>query len=341
MDDDPYDPPPPGPGPPPPPPTRTGTLPFRVPSTGELAETYYSLWGDLNTPDAVPLVCIHGGPGFAHDYLVPISRVHATHGVPVVMYDQVGSGRSTRFRGRRDEGFWTVELYLAELENLVRGLGIGRYDVLGHSWGGVLGVMHAAGGAGEGRRGRGGGGVRRLVLCSVPADVEGWRGVEGGLRRALPPHISHPLLTLPPSSPAYQTASIAFYRLHLCRTPTFPPELLASLASLASDSAAYDALLRRGGPLATWSAQPHLPRLNDATVPGGMLLVNGAYDEAGADEGAMMPYFVGTGVRRTRWVVFGRSAQMAWLEEGERFVGVLGGFLGGRGEKRRDHGEGG
>jgi pimeloyl-ACP methyl ester carboxylesterase len=56
------------------------------------------------------------------------------------MYDQIGCGRSTRLPEKLGDGsFWTIDLFLAELENLLSHLEIqDDYDLLGQSWGGCL-----------------------------------------------------------------------------------------------------------------------------------------------------------------------------------------------------------
>jgi pimeloyl-ACP methyl ester carboxylesterase len=58
------------------------------------------------------------------------------HGIPVVLYDQLGCGLSTRYREKRlDTDFWTPDLFIAEFENLVDHLGISdNYNILGQSW---------------------------------------------------------------------------------------------------------------------------------------------------------------------------------------------------------------
>lgn len=114
-------------------PSKTGLIPFRIPSTGETCSTFYSLWGSLSS-GKTPLICLHGGPGIVHDYLLPISLLSIDYDIPVVMYDQVGCGRSTRFRDGRDRvAFYTPALFMAELENVIRSLGVAAYDLFGHS----------------------------------------------------------------------------------------------------------------------------------------------------------------------------------------------------------------
>lgn len=101
-------------------------------------------------------------------------------------------------------------------------------------------------------------------------------------------------------SPDYQAATIEFYRRHLCRAAQFPPELLAAFAAMAEDSTVYNTMngpseFRTTGTLATWSIVDDLHLITERTVPGGILLINGRYDEA-QDE-CVMPYFTHTRAR--------------------------------------------
>lgn len=119
-------------------PTRTGKAPFKIPNHDLQGETAYEIYGDLESGQ-VPLICLHGGPGIPHGYMVPISLVLIDYGVPVVMYDQMGCGESTHFPERKgDTTLWNPELFVAELDNLRQALGIKTFDLLGHSWGGML-----------------------------------------------------------------------------------------------------------------------------------------------------------------------------------------------------------
>jgi len=113
-----------------------GLAPFRE------WQTWYRVTGDLSS-DKTPLVVAHGGPGCTHDYVLALARL-ADDGRPVVHYDQLGGGRSTHLPDRGGD-FWTVDLFLEELENLLVTLGINdRYFLLGQSWGGMLSTASAS-----------------------------------------------------------------------------------------------------------------------------------------------------------------------------------------------------
>src|SRR4051812_11353295 len=119
---------------------REGTVPFEV--DGAALETWFRVTGELGRDGPAPLVVLHGGPGAAHDYLLSIADL-ARDGRAVVHYDQLGNGRSTHLP-ERGADFWTVDLFVRELDNLVDGLGVReRHHVLGQSWGGFLAQEYA------------------------------------------------------------------------------------------------------------------------------------------------------------------------------------------------------
>ncbi len=104
-------------------------------------QTWYRVTGDLKT-GKTPLVILHGGPGASHDYTDRMKLI-ANQGRAVVHYDQLGCGKSTHLKDKGVD-FWTVQLFLDELDSLLDHLGIrGAYHLLGQSWGGMLGAEHA------------------------------------------------------------------------------------------------------------------------------------------------------------------------------------------------------
>jgi proline-specific peptidase len=117
-------------------PTSTeGTIPFIV--DGETYQTYYRVFGDLKNASKLPLIVCHGGPGLTHDYLLPLSDLSLSEDSrPVIFYDQLGNGRSTHIHDK--PSIWSFDLFIDELVNLIKFFEFQEYDILGHSWGGVL-----------------------------------------------------------------------------------------------------------------------------------------------------------------------------------------------------------
>src|SRR5919109_4458567 len=159
---------------------REGTVPFDL--GAESAETWFRVTGELcpDDPDApAPLVVLHGGPGATHDYLLAVADL-AGGGRAVVHYDQVGNGRSAHFPDRGAD-FWTVELFVRELHNLVEALGLsGRHHVLGQSWGGFLAQEYAFTRPA---------GLRSLMLADTAASFPDFVAETNRLRADLPPEV--------------------------------------------------------------------------------------------------------------------------------------------------------
>lgn len=216
-------------------PSKTGKIPFKVPNTDINAETWFALYGELS-PDVVPLICLHGGPGMAHNYILPCAHLScAPFSRPVILYDQIGCGNSTHLREKRlDADFWTTDLFIAELENLKLHLGIDKFDLLGQSWGGMLGALYAT---------KRPAGLYRLIICNSPANLVTWVEVADRLRKELPEDIQETLTRCEnegkTDTEEYEAAMMVFYERHVCRVVPFPDELVQTLNQVKEDDTVY------------------------------------------------------------------------------------------------------
>jgi L-proline amide hydrolase len=287
-----------------------GTIAFRG------FETWYRITGDLASP-TTPLVVAHGGPGCTHDYLLAIAAL-ADRGRPVVHYDQLGAGRSTHL-GDRGEDFWTVDLFLDELENLLVGLGINdRYDLLGQSWGGMLAAEHAV---------RQPPGLRALVISNSPASMALWVSEARRLRALMPRELEEALdrheAQGTTNDPEYLAATQTYYDEHVCRVLPNPPEVLRTTQYMAEDSTVYNSMNGPNeffciGTLRDWSV---VDRVHRITVP--TLLASGRFDEA--TPATLQPFF--DNIADVRWEIFENSSHMPFVEEPERYLAVVESFL--------------
>ena len=156
------------------------------------------------------MVVAHGGPGCSHDYVLALAAIAET-GRPVIRCDQLGGGRSTHLA---DWGvdFWTVELFLAELDNLRDSLGIAdNYHFLGQSWGDMLGTEHVI------LRPVG---LRGIVLSNSPASMDLWVSEAKKSRAELPPEVEQVLDAHEQAGTTndreYLAASQVYYDEHVC-----------------------------------------------------------------------------------------------------------------------------
>lgn len=278
-----------------------------------------TVFGDLSS-GVRPLICLHGGPGALHNYLLRISQLAPLYGIPVVLYDQLGCGKRTRLREKAgDEAFWTIDLFLSELDNLLQHLGIqDDYDLLGHSWGGILGSSHAI---------RHPKGLHQLIIADSPSDMHLWVQAANKLRTQLPQDVQYALTKNEKAgtteSQEYEDAVMKFLQRFCCRLPTWPEEMLALFEGFAEDNTVY---MTMNGPsdffltgtLKHWSIVDEIHKINVPT-----LLINGRYDEA-QDE-VMEPFF--RSISKVKWVRFAESSHVPHIEETEEWLKVVSGFL--------------
>jgi len=279
-------------------------------------KTWYRITGDLASGRA-PLVTAHGGPGGTHDYLLTMADISRS-GRPVIHYDQLGNGRSTHLRDKGAD-FWTVDLFLDELENLLEQLGISdNYHLLGQSWGGMLGAEHAI------RQPRG---LRSLVISDSPASMPLWLAAAAELRAQLPPDVQETLTrheaAATTDSAEYLAAMDVFYARHVCRIVPHPAELARTFAAIAEDPTVYHTMNGPSefhviGTLKTWSVVDEVNRIQVPT-----LLISGGHDEAAPS--TVQPF--ADGIPDVRWHIFEQSSHVPHIEERNAYMALVQDFI--------------
>jgi proline-specific peptidase len=272
--------------------------------------TWYRVVGD-GKAGKDPLVCLHGGPGSTHHYFAPLERL-ADDGRAVVVYDQLGCGRSDR----PTDVDWSVDVFLDELAALRTHLGLDRVHLLGTSWGGMLALEHALSGFG---------GLTSLVLSSTLASAEEWVREVKRLRDELPAEVIAVLERHERAGTTddheYEHVMDAFDARHFYRGATRPPELELMMAERGRET--YRAMWGPNewtvtGALRGWDVRP---RLHELDVPA--LVIRGRYDLSTES----ISHTLVRGLPNAREVVFEHSSHTPVLEETERYLDVVGGFL--------------
>jgi len=100
----------------------------------------FKVWTKRVGSGPVSVLTLHGGPGCSHDYFECFEDFLPPHGVQIVFYDQLGSGRSDR---PDDKSLWTMGRFVEEVEQVRAALGLEDFYLLGHSWGGYLAIEYA------------------------------------------------------------------------------------------------------------------------------------------------------------------------------------------------------
>jgi L-proline amide hydrolase len=217
------------------------------------------------------------------------------------------------------EDFWTVQLFLDEIDNLLEHLGItGSYHLLGQSWGGMLGSEHAI------RQPKG---LRSLVISNSPASMELWVSEAMKQRAALPEPVRSALdrheANDTTDDPEYLAATQVVYDQHVCRVVPNPPEVLRAMERLNEDPTVYHTMNGPNeffciGTLRDWSV---VDRVHSIIAP--TLLASGRFDEA--TPATVQPFF--DGISNVRWEIFENSSHMPFVEEPEHYMKVVGDFL--------------
>ena len=251
-------------------PTREAML--KVPG----GRVYVRVNGDLGGPRP-PLVIVHGGPGGTHGSYLPALALADERAV--ILYDQLDSGRSD---WPQDPANWTVRRFVDELEAVRTGLGVRRWHVCGHSWGGTVALeygarhMHAPADP-----------LAGLVLASPLISTRSWIADADALRATLPEPTRGVLVACdtpaPPAPAACDAATAQFYAAFNRRGRPSPAvdAYQRERSGRGFDARLYEAMWGRSefsanGTLRDYDGEPLLYRLDGART----LFLVGQYDEA-------------------------------------------------------------
>lgn len=228
--------------------------------------------GPLDGPHP-PLVVAHGGPGGTHGSYLELLPLINERGL--ILYDQLDSGRSDR---PNDPANWTVDRFVDELEPIRAALGVPRWHVMGHSWGGTVALEYGA---------RQPPALAGLCLASPLISTRSWLGDTNALRRTLPAEIQTELAACetpaPPPADRCSAAEMEFLRRFGRRRPA--PEALIAYLGRPGNRGFNPDLYRTmwgateftaTGTLKAYDGEPLLARLDGPRT----LFLVGQYDEA-------------------------------------------------------------
>ncbi|WP_369403978.1 proline iminopeptidase [Secundilactobacillus silagei] len=114
------------------------------------------------TPGKAPLLLIHGGPGSSHNYFELLDD-YAETGRQLIMYDQVGCGKSSL---PEDKSVYVKETWAEELVALRKYLHLDQIHMLGQSWGGMLEMLYLTQYDQTG--------VKSVMIDGSPASIKLW-----------------------------------------------------------------------------------------------------------------------------------------------------------------------
>lgn len=262
--------------------------------------------------DGTPLLLLHGGPGgrsCGFSVLTDLAKDR-----PVIMYDQLGSGRSDR---PADALLWRTERFVEEVAAVRNGLGLTRVHILGHSWGGALAVEYVLTKKPVG--------VVSLVLSSPLISTQRWVADANRLRRTLPNDVQAALMrceTVDSANDASCKAAVDAFDERFVRGAKTLPDLAA-----CENSTKNEAIYQQMWGVAEFTATGSLrdfdrsDRLGELKLP--VLFLAGRHDEA-------VPDTVEQFHRRvpgSQMVIFESSAHSSYRTETARYANVVNQFL--------------
>ena len=222
------------------------------------------------------VLLLHGGPGANHEYFQAIDSYFPKESIEYYYYDQLGSSFSDK---PKDESLWTIERFVDEVEQVRLALGLdeNNFIILGHSWGGILGLEYAL--KHQNR-------MKALIISNmVPSIPDYIKYANGVLAPKLDPSVLKKIREYENAGDYTNTEYLGlieehYYPKHVLRMPLeeWPNPVTRSLAGLN-----YDIYLKMQGPsefgvvgdalLKDWDRKNDLKNLK---IP--VLTIGGQYD---------------------------------------------------------------
>ncbi|MFI5450057.1 MAG: proline iminopeptidase-family hydrolase [Candidatus Bathyarchaeia archaeon] len=272
---------------------------------------FYKIFGDAVKGT---VLCLHGGPGMTHDYILPIADL-AQYGYRVVFYDQLGCGRSQL---PADKSLFVMERYVEELEEVRRILKLGRVHLLGSSCGGQLALAYAL----KYQKN-----LKSLTTVGALHNVLMTFEEMQRMKKTLPSNVYRTMEKYERAgeydNPEYLKCVEIFYRKHVCRLAEWPEKLKYSIEHLSKP--VYETMNGPNeftiiGNIRYWNVTDQLHLIKIPT-----LVTCGKYDEVSPK----VARDIHRHIKGSQLVIFPKSSHLPFWEERERFVSVLKNFLDG------------
>ena len=240
-------------------PAREGFVPV------EGGRIWYRIVG--NRP-GTPVVYVHGGPGSTGCRGTALAALGDR---PVIIYDQLGGGRSDR---PADTTLWRLDRFVAEIDSLRAHLGLREIHLYGASWGATVAAEYAL------THPTHESGLRSLTLAGPLLSTRMWLEDAAVLRAQLPPAVDSALRAHEAAGttehPDYVAATDSFYaRFYMRRPERQIPDCVGSLSLPVYRYMWGPTEFHATGTLRDYDRFDRLPELR---LP--VLLVAGEYDES-------------------------------------------------------------
>ena len=258
------------------------------------------------------LLCLHGGPGVPHYYLLPLAKL-ANDNLRVVLYDQLGVGRSEK---PEDTSLFNIERGADEVEGVRNALGLGKIHLLGSSYGGALALQYAL----KYQRN-----LKKMIIASGLASVSETVEEMQRLKTLLPKETQEVMKKYEAKwaflHPEYLKTVDMYYHNFVCRLPEWPEDVARALNELS-----VPVYFTQNGPneftiIGTWKGWDITKKLPEIKVP--TLVTVGKYDEVTPK----VAETIHRGIPGSELKVFENSAHLTMWDEEEKYLLAVKEFL--------------
>ena len=258
------------------------------------------------------LLCLHGGPGATHQYLLSLGKL-GDEKTKVVLYDQLGVGQSEK---PADFSLFTIQRGAEVVEGVRKALNLGKVNLFGSSYGGALALQYALKYQHN---------IKKMVVAGGLASFPETIAEMNRLKTLLPKDVQETLAKYEARwaflHPEYLKAVEVFYRNYVCRLPVWPDEVTRSLNDLS-----IPVYWMMNGPneftiignLKDWDITARLPEIKVPT-----LVTVGRYDEVTPK----VAETIHKGIHGSKLVVFEKSAHLTMWDEEESYLNTMKEFI--------------
>ena len=258
------------------------------------------------------LLCLHGGPGATHQYLLSLGEL-GDDKLKVVMYDQLGVGESEK---PKDTSLFTIEYGVEEVEGFRMAMDLGKVNLFGSSYGGALALQYAL----KYQRN-----IKKLIIAGGLASTPETVAEMNRLKTTLPKDVQDTLGKYEARyaflHPEYLKAVEVFYRNFVCRLPHWPDEVTRAFNDMS-----IPVYWTMNGPneftiignLKDWDITARLPEIKVPT-----LVTVGRYDEVTP----RVAETIHKGITGSKFVVFEKSGHLTMWDEKEDYLKTIREFI--------------
>jgi proline iminopeptidase len=261
--------------------------------------------------NATPVIVLHGGPGSSCYSLQGLKALEVDR--PVILYDQLGCGRSDR---PTDSSLWHIERFVEELAQIREALNLDEVHILGHSWGTTLAAAYCLTKPL---------GVKSVIFSSPCLSAPLWEQDQRRNLQKLPKEIQETIIRSEEmettNTKEYKEATEVFNNHFVCRLDPYP-EFLKQGAHYKNPEV-YNIMW---GPseftvLGNLKEFDCTAQLKEILYP--TLFTCGYFDEATPET----TQYYSNLTLNSQFHVFANSAHMPYVEEPEEYLRVIGNFL--------------